>query len=100
MMGITLIAPVFKKHSDSINSLGLAAGIIIIVNPYALYTPSFFLSFLATLGVVLSSGFNYKITPFLEKRKLHPLIKRFIKFVYSSLLISVFATFIIDFVLL
>ncbi len=92
MMGITLIAPVFKKHSDSINSLGLAAGIIIIVNPYVLYTPSFFLSFLATLGVVLSSSFTYKINPLLEKRKLPPLIKRFIKFVYSSLLISVFAT--------
>lgn len=92
MMGVTLIAPVFRKHSDSINSLGLAAGIIIIINPYVLYSPSFFLSFLATQGVVLSSGFTYKINPLLEKRKFPPLIKRFIKFVYSSLLISVFAT--------
>lgn len=92
MMGITLIAPVFKKHSDSINSLGLAAGIILIFNPYVLYTPSFYLSFLATAGVVSSTNFNYKINPFLEKSKLPCLIKRAIKFVYSSILISIFAT--------
>lgn len=92
MMGITLIAPLFKKHSDSINSLGLAAGIIIIINPYTLYTPSFFLSFLATLGVVLSSGYSYKINPFLEKHNINRFVKKIISFIYTSLLISVFAT--------
>ena len=67
MMGITLIAPIFKKRSDSINSLGLAAGIILVINPYVLYSPSFFLSFLATLGVVLSPKFTYKINQLLSK---------------------------------
>lgn len=92
MMAITLIATVFKKHSDSINSLGLAAAVILLVNPYSLYTPSFFLSFLATTGVVSSSYFNYKINAPLEKTKLHRLIKVLIKYIYTSLLISLFAT--------
>lgn len=92
MMGITLIGPVFKKHSDSLNSLGLAAAIIILVNPYVLYSPSFYLSFLATLGVVSSTNFAYKINPFLEKSNLPKLLTETIKFIYSSVLISTFAT--------
>lgn len=92
MMGLTLIAPIFKKHSDSINSLGLSAGIIIIINPYALYSPSFYLSFLATLGVVLSSKYAYILNPLLNKRNVPKLIKKFIAFVYTSILISIFAT--------
>ena len=91
MMGITLIAPIFKKRSDSINSLGLAAGIILVINPYVLYSPSFFLSFLATLGVVLSPKFTYKINPLLSKIKPPRPLKHIIQFVSESLLISVFA---------
>ena len=92
MMGLTLIAPIFKKHSDSVNSLGLSAGIIILINPYVLYSPSFYLSFLATLGVVLSSKYAYILNPLLNKRNVPKLIKKFTTFVYTSVLISIFAT--------
>ncbi len=92
MMGITLLGPLFKKRSDSINSLGFSAGCILIINPFVLLSPSFFLSFLATLGVVLSSRFNYALLPLLEKKKLPQLIKKLIQFVYASLLISLFST--------
>ncbi len=92
MMGLTLIAPIFKKHSDSINSLGLSAGIILLINPYALYSPSFYLSFLATLGVVLSSRYLYALNPLLNKKKLPKVIKRIINFIYGSILISIFST--------
>ena len=92
MMGITLIAPIFKKRSDSINSLGFALAVILLVNPYVLYTPSFFLSFSATLGVILSSGFSLKFNFIYDKLKTHQLTKRILKFVFESLLISIFAT--------
>ena len=92
MMGLTLIAPIFKKQSDSINSLGLSAGIIILVNPYVLYSPSFYLSFLATLGVVIGSKFNYSLKPLFKKLHTPEILNRIINFIFSSVLISVFAT--------
>ncbi len=92
MMGITLIAPIFKRKSDSINSLGLAAGIILLFNPYVLYSPSFYLSFLATLGVVTASKYTYKINSVLSKTNPPRIIKRIVQFIFESLLISLSAT--------
>ncbi len=92
MMGLTLIAPIFKKHSDSTNSLGLSAGIIILINPYSLYSPSFYLSFLATLGVVLSGKYTYILNPLFNKLHTPEILKRIINFIYTSILISIFAT--------
>ncbi len=92
MMAITLISPIFKKQSDSINSLGLAVGIILLFNPFVLYSPSFYLSFLATLGVVTASKYTYKINSLLAKKNPPRIIKRVIQFVFESLLISISAT--------
>ena len=92
MMALTLIAPIFKKQSDSINSLGLAAGIILFFNPFVLYSPSFYLSFLATLGVVTASKYTYKINGLLARKNTPQIIKRVIQFIFDSLLISVSAT--------
>lgn len=92
MMALTLTAPIFKKQSDSINSLGLAAGIILLFNPFVLYSPSFYLSFLSTLGVVTASKYTYKINSLLAKKNPPRIIKRVIRFVFESLLISVSAT--------
>lgn len=92
MMALTLIAPIFKKQSDSINSLGLAAGIILLFNPYVLYSPSFYLSFLATLGVVTASKYTYKINSLFTNKKTPRIIKRIIQFVFESLLISILST--------
>ncbi|MBQ6935953.1 MAG: ComEC/Rec2 family competence protein [Clostridia bacterium] len=92
MMTLTLIAPIFKKQSDSINSLGLAAGIILLFNPYVLHSPSFYLSFLATLGVVTASKYTYKINGLLARKNTPQIVKRVIQFIFDSLLISVSAT--------
>lgn len=92
MMALTLIAPIFKKQSDSINSLGLAAGIILFFNPFVLYSPSFYLSFLATLGVVTASKYTYKINGLLARKNTPQIVKRVIQFIFDSLLISVSAT--------
>ena len=92
MMALTLIAPIFKKQSDSINSLGLAAGIILFFNPFVLYSPSFYLSFLATLGVVTASKYTYKINGLLARKNTPQIVKRVIQFIFDSLLISISAT--------
>ena len=92
MMALTLIAPIFKKQSDSINSLGLAAGIILFFNPFVLFSPSFYLSFLATLGVVTASKYTYKINGLLARKNTPQIVKRVIQFIFDSLLISVSAT--------
>ncbi|MBR3810427.1 MAG: ComEC/Rec2 family competence protein [Clostridia bacterium] len=92
MMALTLIAPIFKKQSDSINSLGLAAGIILFFNPFVLYSPSFYLSFLATLGVVTASKYTYKINGLLARKNTPQIVKRVIQFIFDSILISVSAT--------
>ena len=51
-----LAAPLFKRDSDSLTSLGAALLILLLLNPYAAGGIGLQLSFAATLGLVLLSG--------------------------------------------
>ena len=51
-----LVAPVFRRDSDSLTSLGAALLVLLLVNPYAAGGISLQMSFAATLGLVLLSG--------------------------------------------
>ncbi|MEK7165676.1 MAG: ComEC/Rec2 family competence protein [Patescibacteria group bacterium] len=53
MGSLTLLSVYFGRQSWSLLSLLLAAGIMLIVNPQWLGEPSFQLSFMATLGIIL-----------------------------------------------
>lgn len=55
MLTVYLSAPFFKRKSDSLNSLGFAAFLICIINPFAVCDVSFLLSFFATLGIIVFS---------------------------------------------
>lgn len=55
MSGLTFFAPFFKRRPDSVNSLGFAVTVILILNPYIILNPSFVLSALATAGVIFST---------------------------------------------
>ncbi len=82
--------------SDSINSLGIAAALILIVNPTAVFEKSFILSFCATLGIVsFMPLFNELMRSFLypkksgeEKKasKFLILCQKLLSFVFGSLL--------------
>lgn len=58
---IYLAAAFFGRESDGLNSLGGAAVVILLLNPFAVADVSFLLSFSATLGILLVSS---KITAF------------------------------------
>ncbi len=53
MIILYFISMAFKKNSDSLNSLSTSTGIICLINPNAAYDISLWLSFLATLGILL-----------------------------------------------
>ncbi len=53
MICIILLGVLISRRSDSLNSLGLAALVITLANPYAVTDLSFMLSFSATLGIVI-----------------------------------------------
>ena len=87
MVGVFLIARVIEKEQDLVNSLCVAALLILIVNPPALFSISFQLSFAAVLGILL--GFNFKGDVFM--RPASTVWDRIRKAVISMGLASLFA---------
>lgn len=53
MQFVVLAAMILYREADSLNSLGLAALIISLLNPYAAADTGFLLSFTATLGIIV-----------------------------------------------
>ena len=57
MMSILMLTGmIIRKEPDSLNSLGAAAGILTLVNPFAAGDVGLLLSFTSTLGIILLSG--------------------------------------------
>ena len=56
MVGSVLLAKLFNRDADSINSIGLAVVFILFANPFALYSVAMWLSVLSTLGILAYSG--------------------------------------------
>jgi competence protein ComEC len=56
MFVILLIAPLLGRRRDMVNSLGIAAMAILVVNPLQLYETGFQLSFIAVLSILCISG--------------------------------------------
>ena len=52
MLGMTYLAYLLSARADSVTSLGLAGALILAVTPYAVADAGFWMSFLATLGIV------------------------------------------------
>lgn len=53
MSVLALVAYICFRKEDSLTSLGLAAGIIVLFNPFAAFDVGFILSFGATMGILL-----------------------------------------------
>lgn len=90
MMAVTLIAPLFLKRQDSLNSLGLAVSILLLTNPYIIASVSFQLSVTSTLGVIIAQAPAEFIIIKTDKLK-SAFLKRIINYFSSNLLISAFA---------
>ena len=56
MVGAVLVARLFNRDADSINSIGLAVACMLLFNPFAPYSVALWLSVLSTLGILAYSG--------------------------------------------
>ena len=86
-----LISFIFDKNRNSVNSLFLAALIILIIEPNSIREISFQFSFLATLGIILYYPiFDFhvlnKITKNINNHFLKNLIKKLIAFLFINLI--------------
>lgn len=86
----SLCAPLFLRRADSLNSLGLAATLIVLKNPYIITSPGFVLSVSATVGVIFSNHFEMSV--FTALSKIRPrVLSRLVSFVVSGLSVSLAA---------
>ena len=53
MLSLWLVGCLFFQRGDGLNALGLAAILLLAINPYTLWDVGFQLSFAATLGVLV-----------------------------------------------
>ncbi len=90
MMFLVLLAPFFSRRQDSLNSLGFAITILLLANPYIIFSISFQLSVSATFGVLLSEiptkELLGKKIKFANKK-----LSSLVFYITSNLLISAFA---------
>lgn len=92
MIAVMLLGSAFFRRSDSLNSLGFAALIITLVNPFAVLDWSFMLSFSATLGIVLCSKHINRISSGVSKKIKFRALRYFVRTVITTALISLAAT--------
>ena len=88
MTAVVLIAPFFKRTPDSLNSLGGAVLLLLIINPYTVANISFQLSVAATLGVLVANHFSTTYIPQTKRKITNPRFARITNFISSSLFIS------------
>lgn len=88
MIIISYAAAVFLRTSDALNSLGVAALILLIPNPYAIGDVGLVLSFSATMGIILWSGKMYDFIIYKLELK-SGLIKILLRLIIASLSASI-----------
>ena len=69
MQGFLLLAPLFKRDSDTLTALGAALLLILLGNPFAATSISLQLSFAATAGILFAAGKIYRWTTAWTKGK-------------------------------
>lgn len=90
MLIVYMLAQMFGKSADSLNSIGIAALVLTVCNPLAAGDIGLLLSFAATLGILLLYPAADKFMNAIIARL--PFFKRPLRFVTSILLVSLCAT--------
>ncbi len=92
MMLVYLASNILLRKRDSLNSLGFSLMLIAVLNPFAMGSASLQLSALATTGIIFySSSFAPKIDSLIDNIKINP-IKRLVRSVVSTFMITLSAT--------
>ena len=90
MIIICYLAPFFKRDPDTLSSLGFAALVIVVPNPFAAMDIGLLLSFSATLGIVLlSKKIKAKLCRFLPPNRFAAAA---LEFTYETAAMTVAAT--------
>lgn len=84
MMILFLAGNLFYRRTDSVNSLGFAALVLCIVNPFIVADTGFLMSFSATLGIVT-------LLPYFEKILVKKIRFSLVRAVISAMLVSIIA---------
>ncbi len=91
LVGMVIISKLFDRDVDSLNSIGLALVIILVSNPFAVYSLALWLTVLSTVGIlVFSKPLNQFIRKFCEKK--HIPTNGLISFIVDSVSISLSTT--------
>lgn len=97
MLTIFFVGRIFTRDSDSINSLGLAALLVVFGNPFACGDTGFLLSFFSTLGIfLLYPPMKKAVRPFIRKKIHNFYVRQRINALSDILLISL-CTFVLNF---
>lgn len=89
MTACSMLAPLVRRRADSFNSLGLAATVLLLANPYVVQSVSFQLSVTATAGVLLATPVTNKIFTRFKDIPVRQL-RSVVIYVLSSVVISLF----------
>ncbi|MBR2957364.1 MAG: ComEC/Rec2 family competence protein [Clostridia bacterium] len=92
MIAILLLGSMLGRRADSLNSLGVAALVITLGNPFAVLDWSFMLSFSATLGMVLCSKYINLLSGMVSQKIPYRPLRYLVRTVISTALISLTAT--------
>ncbi len=92
MITVMLSGVVISRRNDPLNSLGLAALIITLFNPYAVSDWSFMLSFSSTLGIVLFSPVLSSVDKRIKQKIKNKAVSSLVVGVSDALAVSVVAT--------
>ncbi len=101
-----MISKIFLKRSDSITILFVALGVLLLINPYSLFSASLELSFLASLAILVSEPIidriyeYFKIKSELTENKLLKIYYSFLNAVITPAVISFSTTVFSFFVIL
>jgi len=87
MVSIFLTALLLERDQDSINTLAIAAFCILVIDPTALLSISFQLSFAAVFAILLGHALNVAVRGEKENRLFNRFQRKFVSFV----LVSIFA---------
>lgn len=90
MTSCAMLAPLARRRADSLNSLGFAVTLLLIVNPYTVQNISFQLSAAATVGVLLSVPVTNKIFTRFKDIPIKQL-RSIIIYILSTIVISLFS---------
>lgn len=81
MLIVYFLGTIIDKESDSLNSLGFAVTLIVIINPFAASDASFLLSALSTFGIIFSTG---KLSSLRENGKIKERTEKCLGFILPS----------------